>query len=369
MDTPVRPRHTLLALALLCAAIPLRAQDSVQIPVPVPVSIVPDLRGLTVEDARARLAEHELGVGALDEVVAPGTPGTVARQQPDPGTKVAPGSAIPLWLVAAEVTVMPAVMGLPPERALRMIRQAGLRQGEISGWQTQGPIRVIGHTFRAGERVPANAVVNLSLGIPPVRTVARADTPRTTVVKVDSGAVPDVRTLGLPAARARLDSAGLAATFDAVFADSAGWTVATQSPDAGALVPAGSFVQLAFAPPPAPPTAGLVEPPQVPSMLQPSTVSQPAPPPAQPSRVRLWIAAAVLLVIAAAAGQRMRARGKAVPPITGVRVGLRADEARSRIEGPPIGLPRLRLRLRSGGPGRSRIAIERPLFRAKGGAG
>ncbi|HEX2209637.1 MAG TPA: PASTA domain-containing protein [Longimicrobium sp.] len=369
MDTPVRSRHTLLALALLCAAIPLRAQDSVQIPVPVPVSIVPHLRGLTVEDARARLAEHELGVGALDEVVAPGTPGTVARQQPDPGTKVAPGSSIPLWLVAAEVTVMPAVMGLPPERALRMIRRAGLRQGEISGWQTQGPIRVIGHTFRAGERVPANAVVNLSLGIPPVRTVARADTPRTTVVKVDSGAVPDVRTLGLLAARARLDSAGLAATFDSVFADSAGWTVATQSPGAGALVPAGSFVQLAFAPPP-PPVAGLVEPPRVPSTLQPSTVSPPAPPPAEPSRVGLWIAAAVLLVIAAGAtGQRMRARGKAVPPITGVRVGLRADEARSRIDGPPLGLPRLKLRLRSGGAGRSRIAIERPLFRAKGGAG
>lgn len=371
MDTPIRPIRPLLALALLCAAVPLRAQDSVFIPVPVPVAIVPDLRGLTVEEARTRLAESRLEVGAMDEVVASGVPGTVARQQPGPGIKVAPGSAIPLWLVASEVTVMPAVMGMPPERALRMLRQAGLRQGEISGWQTAGSIRVIGHTFRAGERVPAGAVVNLSLGIPPAPArVARADTPRTPVARVDSGAVPDVRTLALAAARARLDSAGLAATFDSTFTDSAGWTVATQAPDAGARVPAGSLVTLAFAPPPVAPPVAVTEPvaPPVASGLQPSPVSPPPPPPVERSRTKLWIALAVILILAAGAGaQRMRA-GKAAPPIPGVRVALRTESQRARIDGPPLGLPRLKLRL-SNGTGVSRIASANPFFRAKGGAG
>jgi beta-lactam-binding protein with PASTA domain len=366
-----RSRLAPLALALLCAAAPavLRGQqDTLVIPAqPVSAAIVPDLVGRTVEEARTLLAEQQLQVGALDEVVAAGLPGTVARQQPGPGVKVVPGSAIPLSIVAARVTVMPAVMGLPPERALRLIRQAGLRQGETSGWNTPGAIRVIGHTYRAGERVPANAVVNLAFGIPPeARVAARADTPRAVVAKVDSGAVPDVRTMQLAAARAALEGAGLAAAFDSAFADSAGWTVATQAPAAGALVPAGSLVQLAFAAPPAAPAAAAVV-----TALQPAPVALPPAPvvDGERGRAKLWIALVVVLVAAAGAGvMRMRA-GKAAPPVTGIRVGLRTDvRPRSSIAGPPLGLPRLRLRMRPGAPV-SRVATTGPLFRAKGGAG
>jgi beta-lactam-binding protein with PASTA domain len=364
-----------LVLALLCATVPGAAraqQDTLVIPAqPVSAAIVPDLSGRTVEEARTLLAEQGLEVGALDEVVASGLPGTVARQQPGPGVRVRPGSAIPLWLVAARVTVMPAVMGLPPERALRLIRQAGLRQGETSGWNTPGAIRVIGHTYRAGERVPANAVVNLSFGIPPATRVAvRADPPRAVVARVDSGAVPDVRTLDLAAARTALEGAGLAAAFDSAFADSAGWTVATQAPEAGARVPVGSPVQLAFAAPAPPPAAPVAAGPVV-TALQPAPATPPPPPVADGGRGRakLWIALVVVLIAAAGAGaMRMRA-GKAAPPVTGVRVALRTDvQPRSSIAGPPLGLPRLKLLVRPGLPA-SRIATAGPLFRAKGGAG
>lgn len=368
------PRVALLVLALLCAGPDvLRAQqDTLVIPAqPVSVSIVPDLSGRTVEEARSLLAEQELEVGAIDEVVASGLPGTVARQQPAPGMRVKPGSAIPMWIVAARVTVMPAVMGLPPERALRLIRQAGLRQGETSGWDVPGPIRVIGHTYRAGERVPANAVVNLALGIPPApRVAARPDTPRATVARVDSGAVPDVRTLDLAAARTALEGAGLAAAFDSAFTDSAGWTVATQAPEAGARVPAGALVQLALAAPAPPPAIPVAAAPVV-TALQPAPTAPPPPPVADGGRgrARLWIALVVALIAAAGAGaMRMRA-ARAVPPIPGVRVALRSDvRPRSSVGGPPLGLPRLKLRLRPGMPV-SRVASTGSLFRAKGGAG
>ncbi|HEU0298602.1 MAG TPA: PASTA domain-containing protein, partial [Longimicrobium sp.] len=321
MDTPFRrsPRPVLgLALALLCAATPagLRAQrdtivirtnpairpavDSPRIPVrtqtptnvPVPartptnvpapaqtptnvpppapaqeenVSVVPSLVGLTVEDARELLARSKLALGAMNEMAAPGVPGTIARQRPGAGARVAPGSAIPVWLVAARVAIMPAIMGLPRDRAERMLRQAGLRVGEVSGMAPGPRVRVISHTFHAGERVPAGAVVNLSMGVPPALqppVVAQRDTPRTPVdrtppaqpqrpapqvpqapqgaqvARVDSAAVPEVRAMGLPAARQALASAGFAAAFDSAFADSAAWTVAEQTPVPGTRIPA-----------------------------------------------------------------------------------------------------------------------------------
>ncbi|HEX2077079.1 MAG TPA: PASTA domain-containing protein, partial [Longimicrobium sp.] len=338
MDTPFRPsrRPALgLALALLCGASPgaLCAQrdtiffpanpasrpatDSPRISAPAQeenVSIVPSLVGLTVEDARELLARRKLTLGAMEETVTSGVPGTIARQQPQPGARVAPGSSVPVWLVAARVAVMPAIMGLPRDRAERLLRQAGLRVGEVSGMEAGPRIRVISHTFHAGERVPVGAVVNLSLGVPPAPpppVVAQRDTQRTRpappargtrtdsaaplrvarvdsaaplrVARVDSAAVPEVRAMGLPAARQALASAGFAAAFDSVFADSAGWTVAEQAPAPGTRIPAGAPVQLALAPPtvlPPPVAAAPVQPPPLASGLQPSPaapVQQPAP--------------------------------------------------------------------------------------------
>ncbi len=418
---PVRIFHpAALALALLFAAPGvLRAQESTSITAaPAPASIVPDLTGRTVDEARALLARQKLEVGAVSEVEARGTPGTVARQQPAAGGRAAPGSAVALWLAAQRMTEMPAVMGLPPERAILLIRLAGLRQGTMSGLQIRGSNRVIGHTFRAGERVPAGSVVNLVFGSPPAPPVAtrppaanppdtpraaprrdtlriaarpqappvtprpdtvrivprpppvvtrpetqrieRPDTPRTAVARVDSGAVPDVRTLDLAAARAALEGAGLAAAFDSAFADSAGWRVAAQAPDAGVRVPMGSPVRLAFAAPASPAATAV---PAVAGPLQPTAGGKTGP-------MRLWIALAVVLMVAAAAGAaRMRAgrAAHAAPALTGIRVALRTDvQPRSKVDGPPLGLPRLKLRLRPGEPVAG-VTTAGPLFRVKGG--
>jgi beta-lactam-binding protein with PASTA domain len=422
VDTPLRSSRRLaaLALALLCASpAALRAQrDTIFIPanpvsrpavdstrVPTPnapqevqeenVSIVPSLVGLTVEDARELLARRKLTMGAMEDMVAPGVPGTIARQQPRAGARVVPGSSVPVWLVASRVAVMPAIMGLPRDRAERMLRQAGLRVGEVNGMQAGPRIRVISHTFHAGERVPAGAVVNLSMGIPPppprVATTQR-DTPRTQrtppggttqpvsetpsgtpaqVARVDSVAVPEVRAMGLPAARQALASAGFAAAFDSAFADSAAWTVANQTPVPGTRIPAGTPVQLALAPPATlPPVAATPVPaPPLGNGLQPSPaapVQEPAP--AGRSRAVLAIAALLLVVAAAATAWRMRA-GKAPPLPAAVSVRLRTEvEPRTSVQGAPFGDARLRLKLRSGAPA-ARVAALGPLFARKEVAG
>ena len=80
----------------------------------------------------------------------------------------------------------------------------------------------------------------------------------------------------------------------------------------------------------------------------------------------LWIAlAALLLIVAAAAGaQRMRAR-KRMLPVAGVSARLRMDApARVAVEGAPFGDTRLRFRMN---PGRTavRVATAGPLFVSK----
>jgi beta-lactam-binding protein with PASTA domain len=403
VNTPLRRFHrpTLgLALALLCAASPgaLCAQrdtlffpanpasrpaaDSPRIPAASPaqednVSIVPSLVGLTVEDARELLARRKLTLGALDEVVAPGVPGTVAGQQPQAGARVVPGSAVPVWLVAARVAVMPAILDRSREDAERLLRGAGLTVGEVSGMGRDTRIRVISHTFHAGERVPAGAIVNLSMGLRASPTVAQRDTPAvippTRTARVDSAAVPEVRAMGLAAARQALASAGFAAVFDSAFADSAAWTVAEQTPVPGTRIPAGAPVQLALAAPPALPPAPVavapVQPPPLANGLQPSPaapVQQPAP--EGRSRAALAIAALLLLIVAAAAVVRGMRGGTAAPPAP-VSVRLRTEvQPRGSVQGAPFGDARLRMKVRSGAPA-ARVAALGPLFARKEVAG
>jgi beta-lactam-binding protein with PASTA domain len=382
--------------------VPARVAQQPRDPAGAPVVRVPSLVGSTVEDARETLSGAGLQVAGLaDGPAGRGVPGTVARQEPAAGSAVLPNSGVRLWLVPARRAVVPAIMGLPLDRARAMLRESGLRPGEVAGTG-----RVIGHTYEAGTSVPAGSVVNISLGVPPAGGVGQvatrpdppADetptppaqrptppvqrpTPQDPVVPapsgpaaqpsvtVDSLAVPDVRRLALGDARAALQAAGLAAAFDASLVDSATWTVSTQQPGPGARVASGGVVALLLDPPAAT-VAGTTAP--VPTVPEGGSGFQPSPatPPATESWVRrnttlLLIAAVLLLIAAAAAGaRRMRVR-RQVLPIAGVSARLRMDApARVAVDGMPFGPGALRLRVK---PGRSavRVAAAGPLFVSK----
>ncbi|HEU4885101.1 MAG TPA: PASTA domain-containing protein, partial [Longimicrobium sp.] len=373
------------------------AQQPRDTPAPDPMMVrVPNVVGQTVEDARETLSAARLTLGTLEEAAGTGTPGTIARQQPAAGSAMLPNSRVGVWLVPARRAIMPAIMGLPLDRAREMVRQAGLRPGEVVG---SG--RVIGHTFQAGESVRVGSVVNISLGVPPgsVGPVAtRPDppppagpqpqpqppvqrptpgttpgatptpTPGTTSatpavpVAVDSGAVPDVRRLTQAQAQATLAAAGFTAVFDTALADSVGWRVTAQQPGPGARLAPGGLVALLLDPPPAVAVAPPVQPPAATGTQGPAAPA----PRADSGRKTLWIAlAALLLIVAAAAGAwRMRARGSA-PPIAGVSARFRTDApARVAVEGMPFGDARLRFRMN---PGRTvaRVAATGPLFVSK----
>ena len=357
--------------------------------------VVPALAGITVEDARELLKNAGLAVGDLSEAGGRGVPGTVMRQAPRAGSRVEPGSAVRLTIVEGRRSIMPAIMGLPLERAQRMLAEAGLRTGEINGTDVTSASRVRGHTFRAGEPVRRGEAVNLWMELPeaPPGRVARADPAQETpagpppsatappprprpahqpaqgqpaVARVDSAAVPDVRRMALEQARAALAGAGFAAAFDPALADSAGWTVASQEPAAGARVPAGGAIALTLQAPlaapvaAAPTTAAPIVPPPGSSGLQ------PAGGPGGPARRTLppgdipWILLALVLLAAVGYGvRRAAARRLIVPPL---RVELRTQpQPRSAVAGDPFTSGRLRMRLRSGTPAAA-VAGAGPLF-------
>jgi beta-lactam-binding protein with PASTA domain len=376
---------------------------------------VPRLAGRTVEDARGVLGQVNLQVAGVAEAAGSGAPGTIIRQSPRAGSSVAPGSGVQLWIVPARVAQQPRDTPVAPllVRVPNVVGQtvdgarqtlAGSRlalgdQAEAPGAGAPGTVArqqpAAGSAMLPGSRVrvwlvPARQAATPATGqvatrpdppparpeprppvqatTPPAQEPAVAETPAGAAV--DSTPVPDVRRLALPQAQARLAAAGFAVAFDTALADSARWTVYAQQPSPGARLEAGGVVAVLLDAPSAAVAAGPTTQPPLASGLQPSAVSQPEPPAAEPSRMKLWIAAVVLLIILAGVGaQRMRARGRAAPPITGVRVALRADaKPRSTLDGPPLGLPRLKLRL-AGGAGKARIAAESPLFRTKGGGG
>jgi beta-lactam-binding protein with PASTA domain len=288
--------------------------------------VVPNLAGRTRTDAQVALAAVGLRASGFGEAAGRGTPGTVARQQPAAGAAVARGSGVQLWLVPAQVAVVPDARNPPAQNP------------PVQNPPAQNP--------------PAQN--------PPVQRPAAQDTaPRNppapdsaAPVFADSLIVPDVRRLALADARLSLQAAGLAAAFDAALADSATWMVRAQQPAPGARLAAGGVVALLLDPPAPAAAVATVDPDPDAGIPAPSTEPAAAP---WYTRRPLWIVLAVVLLLAAVAGARRMRGGSRPPPIASVSARVRMDEpARVAVEGAPFAPGGLRFRM---APGRTAARV------------
>lgn len=87
---------------------------------------VPDLTGIGIDEATGILADTGLtvaSVGRADAADLP--PGTVVRQEPEPGTVLDEGRGVRLWTAQASVTA-PELAGLTEQAADRVAQEAGL---------------------------------------------------------------------------------------------------------------------------------------------------------------------------------------------------------------------------------------------------
>ncbi|MFT3886276.1 MAG: PASTA domain-containing protein [Flavobacteriales bacterium] len=98
------------------------------------VATVPSLKGLTFEEAKARLAEHDLEAEVVDSVYNDEAPkGTVMDQDPKPEHMVKPGRRIYVVMNASQPKMlnMPGLVNLSKRQAISVLDILGIKVKEL----------------------------------------------------------------------------------------------------------------------------------------------------------------------------------------------------------------------------------------------
>ena len=144
---------------------------------------VPNVVGGTLDDARNRLAQAGLSVGAVAQVADPSTsPGTVVSQNPDPGTQVGAGGAVDLYLAVAPAGAtpppstptpaamppIPNVIGMTVDDAKAALTKAGYTVDRVTVLPNSPPdAKVVNTEPEPGATTPpGTTAVNLIVGPP-----------------------------------------------------------------------------------------------------------------------------------------------------------------------------------------------------------
>ncbi len=135
---------------------------------------VPELAGMTLEQATAALEALGLTVDHVDDEYSTSVPaGQVARQDPAPGTEVPRDSAVTIAISKGpEMVTLPPLAGKTLEQIRAALEGAGFAVGTITGDPTQ-PITaalIRGQYAKAGQVEPKGTVVDLVFAPTPTTT-------------------------------------------------------------------------------------------------------------------------------------------------------------------------------------------------------
>ncbi|NOZ26535.1 MAG: PASTA domain-containing protein [Chloroflexi bacterium] len=200
---------------------------------------VPDLTGMTREEAEAALTAAGLTLDPTIEELETDTLADhdrVARQSPEPGERVPPGTAIRITVWKFPHVVVPDLAGMTLEGAAEALRAVGLEPdpdvGERATDEAANDGRVAAQEPAAGTEVPRGSVV------------------RIVVWQLRRVAVPNLIGMTRGEAEAALTAAGLTLAPDVeerpTDAASDDGRVAAQEPAAGTEVPRGTSVRIAL---------------------------------------------------------------------------------------------------------------------------
>lgn len=129
---------------------------------------VPDLAGLTREQAASALADAGLSAaGVRFDTTATGPRGTVAAQDPTPGTHVYRSGAVSLTLVGPEMLEVPDLAGMDEVTARGEIESAGFAVGDVSSafHDTVAVGQVVAQKPAAGAQAPRDSHVLLTISL------------------------------------------------------------------------------------------------------------------------------------------------------------------------------------------------------------
>ncbi|WP_286303155.1 Stk1 family PASTA domain-containing Ser/Thr kinase [Microbacterium suwonense] len=132
--------------------------------VPTTTVTVPNLVGLTLDQAKSKLKEVELPADVRHESNAEIEEDHVIRSLPNTGAKVSKGESIIVYVsIGADTIKMPVIEGLSQDAAKKVLKDAGLELGTIE--QTNDPRAAAGTVLHssqeAGEQVTPGTTVNL----------------------------------------------------------------------------------------------------------------------------------------------------------------------------------------------------------------
>ena len=193
--------------------------------------VVPELFGMTQEEAADALQSVELTVGPVEERFSEEPAGTVIAQSPEPGVELEAGSEVSLVLSkGVELFPMPDFTEMKESEAIQALGAAGYKVGGINREFSTSvpPDVVISQTPEPGASVPAGTAVTLVVS-------------KGTELKK----VPSVVDQKQADAKKALEDAGFSVRITEEFSDTvAEGIVIQQSPDGGVSVDAGSQVTI-----------------------------------------------------------------------------------------------------------------------------
>lgn len=206
---------------------------------------VPDLKGLTVDEAKARLAEHDLHFEVIDSVYNDEAPkSTVVDQDPDAGEEVKPGRTIYLVMNAGQPKMldMPQLVNLSKRQAISVLDIIGIKVKELQYRPDPCVDCVVAQLYKgkpiaAGDHIRRGDAISLVLG---------------SGTEGEPVQVPDMRGVPYPELRAALmaRSLNLGVVVECpgcnTAADSALARVARQSPEAflNNMIGAGGMIDV-----------------------------------------------------------------------------------------------------------------------------
>lgn len=140
-----------------------------EVPVAIVVAVaikptVPDLRGLSLEEATGRIEALGLVPGKVAQRESKdAAEGTVLTQEPLAGMRVEPGSAVSLVVAVAPppTVAVPDMIGRSRAEAERLLKAAGLAPGQVTEKEGGKPGLVLAQAPKAGTDVPPGSPVSL----------------------------------------------------------------------------------------------------------------------------------------------------------------------------------------------------------------
>jgi eukaryotic-like serine/threonine-protein kinase len=193
---------------------------------------VPDVVGLTEEQAESQLEAQGLEVGDVtEESSSEVEAGLIIRQRPGEDTMVPEGSDVDLWVsTGEEMTEVPDLRGVDEEDALRQLREAGLQTGDRS--------RTASDDFDAGEVISTDPAGGTEVPVGTSVSYVVSSGEQTEIVR---GVVNFTESDAI----ARLEDQGLEVRIEREFSDVvAEGTVIAQDPSPGTEVRRGSRVTI-----------------------------------------------------------------------------------------------------------------------------